>query len=282
MKRPYVISTIDFRHDSYGIVVTHKLCHILRKKGYECYVTPKGLNNKGWDTPTLYNKPEKLRQLMKDGAIAIYPEHSNNKLYSKSPVCWKLFPSDDIISLCFVWNEGYDKLKPVMYVEEFEHKLFNKDGIKKRKGSAIYMGKAVEMFPENIEILNSLRTPETIEITRTPIVYPRKRSDLAKILKRVEVIYTGDPITQLVTEARMCGCPVVYVGKYLPKWIKDATAPEGFSVGLDKKEVEKAYDTVDLFSGVFNQREELQNFYLDKFIEITQNYWINGEEHYGS
>lgn len=273
-KRAYIIYTLDYRNQSHGVRAIHKLCHILRQKGYEAYVTSKVLNNRGWNTPTLFHDRKKLRQLILDGAIAVYPEGNDNVLYSKSPVSWWLLPRDSRIELRFVYHQSFDVNAPVMHVEDFEHELFNTKGTGKRNGEALYLGKGCQI-PGHFRDLEKYRTKDSIDITRDyPRTFPKTRKELAKILKRVKILYTADPASQINAEAMMCGCPVKYVGNSMPKWAKEVNDASGVYY-------EGTEESTRVFREVYAKREAEQDALIDKFIEITQNYWVNGTPDYG-
>lgn len=273
--RPYIIATPDYRNQSHGIRAVHKLCHVLRLKGLEAYVTSKVLNNKGWKTPTIFEKPKLKKELILRGAICVYPEEQPNWLYSKNPVSWRLLPlNSSPIEKVFVYHQSFDATKPVLYIEDFEHELFNTKGVGKRENIALYLGKGW-MWENNIRAIRKMQLdyPKAIMITRDfPKTWPTSRKELAKILKGIELFYTADPSSQITAEVRFCGCPVVYVGDPMPQWAKDINDPEGFAYINTPEEVERAKATVGDFQQKYLKREREQDGVVDNFIKLSQEY----------
>ena len=276
---PYIINTIDYRNSSHGVRVIHKLCHLLRKAGIEAYVTSKVLNNKGWDTPTLFDKQDKIRKLILDGAIVVYPEVWNNLLYSKNPISWRLLPdSSSMIEEVYVYHQSFDPTKKLFYIEDFEHDLFNTDHVGKRSGAAFYIGKGyqwqenVNEYYKEFEKYSGKKYQITRDYQEPKKSWPYKRKDLAKLLKSVEVLYIADPSSQIMGEARFCGCPVVYIGKTIPEWCTNINYPEGFTTENTKESIDKATEGIVQFKEKYQKREEGQQKVFNDFLHFSQTY----------
>jgi hypothetical protein len=101
MKLTYLILTFPFSTNCGGIVVLHKLCHLMRKLGHDAYLWfPEGrshVRNPDYDTPI--GNPNGAGR---EGAIdprdccVIYPEIVHgNPLEAKVPVTWLLYHTGD-------------------------------------------------------------------------------------------------------------------------------------------------------------------------------------------
>lgn len=197
-KIPYIISALDYRTNSAGIVCLHLLCKLLNDLGYEAYTNAK-ITMKG--DPTIWGNEHKLRQMIIDGAIAVYPEiNRTNYLWSKNPVGWLLNKGEfqfEKEGLIFTYSKKYRdcQMFTILQREDF----FVDDKNYNRKYNALYVGKGT---PDSR--INNIKDKVII----TP-AFPKTRKKLAKLLKQCKVLYTYDGTTALGEEARLCGCSIV-------------------------------------------------------------------------
>jgi hypothetical protein len=276
-KRAYIVSAPNFRHNSAGIRAMHILCDILNRKGYEAYVNCEVVCKK-LKTPTLFHKQEKLRKLILDGAIVVYPEWQKNILYSKAPINWQLAPWQTDMEKIFVFHDGFDKTKPQLYIDVSELDIFNEKWIwSKRSGAAIYMGKGTgaEKYC-NFDLVDKEK-----KVTEITYKYPSSRRSLAKLLKSIKILYVADPLTNISSEARLCGCPVVYIGPKALEVHKATYIPAGYAFDSTTEEIQRAKDTLkDFFKIYLKDIGGKQERTVNNFINESQEFWINGTKEY--
>lgn len=243
-KIPYLILAPDYVNSSAGVRALHLLAHLLNSNGYEAHVNSKP--NPLWNESPLV-APTAAGVCPR--AIAVYPEicDSSNPFQCKFQVRWILNkpgylsgPTQyDPEELLFVWDEGFLNLPKDRWltVDLIEGDLFNK---KNRsiapKKDVVWIGKGPQRGVKLEEM-----TKDLTEITKA---WPKKREQLAQLLKKTRTLYTYDDRTSLILEALLCGCEVVLL-------------PEN-----------KKYNIKDFRKR--NHKKELRNF-----IKVTQN-WARG------
>ena len=264
-KIPYIVSTPDYRSDSAGIRVIFKLCTMLKENGYEVYVNAKK-TIKG--VPTIWGNENKLRQMIIDGAIAVYSEITKkNYLWSKNPVGWLLlygsfdFERDGLIfAYDKIYNSGECETLTIVDTEDF----FINDKEYDRKYNAVYLGKG--LYDER---MNNI--PDKVIISRWPKAIPNTRQKVADLLKRCKALYTYDAKTALAAEARLCGCPVMILenGINTLESCKGSYAPV---LGMTNKEIEieKVKEECAEFSKIWWGQKDKNESEVIKFIKLTQ------------
>ena len=240
----------------------------------KAYVTCKKTNF-WFNTPSLFNDKKKLKQLILDNAIVVYPEWMDNVLYSKAPVVWMLALYDRVIEKAYAFHPDMYPNLPALTVPIYNTRLFNMKGAGKRSGFAFYKGKAYLTSQEQCNRADEVFSqPGGIEITR---FYPRSRRKLARILKSVKYFYTIDPATALSTEARLCGCPVVYLGAKMPIQIRETYNSNGMAFNGTKEEIWRAGVTLKDFK--IDESNDWEKTVFN-FVRDTYGYYINGEKEY--
>lgn len=220
-KAPYVIMAPEYRHNSAGVRVMHKLRDLLEERGYHAEIATAG------QAP--------------DSAIAVYPETvSGNPLGGKTVVRYVLFfpgklggdEAYDQNEIIFTYDSRYYRDVPRLKISIIED-FFRNEGLP-RSGGCFYVGKGKDVP----------RIPETDGLTEITRAWPEKRTDLARLLNECEVFYTYDQYTAMADEAELCGCRVVVIGgrdkgdpidtdKQLDEFIRitQAAAPQAKDVG---------------------------------------------------
>jgi hypothetical protein len=258
MNIAYIIAAPDYRRSSNGIHLLHKLADMINKSGYEAYVNSK-VTMKG--VPTVYDKPELLRKLIIDGAIAIYPEaYRKNFLWSKNPVGWYLFVSEPFEfereGLTFTFNKIYKDDVETLTIQDIEP-FFNNESNFERKWNAVYIGKG-----QRDARLDSI--PDKFIINRD---IPDTRKKLADLLKRSKALYTYDAFSYLAAEANFCGCPVVLLENG-----QNRIELRGFSLGMvnDVEDIEKAKSQIEQHNLYYRDIINNSENEVTRFIKITQ------------
>ena len=207
----FVHFTYPYAHYSAGIRVIHRYCHLMRKAGYDAYITSGG-GNPEWDTPVATGP-------LRPDDIVIYPEciRNTNPLGARNIVRYMLyFPTaywgGSIIpatEYCIPYDEylyeetvrhyaGQLTRDDILCIPCLEPGLFKPAG-PKTIAAAYYIGKGAVNYP------SPYLPAGATEITRQ---WPPTRPELARLLQSVTTFYCADHNTALLTEARACGCDV--------------------------------------------------------------------------
>jgi hypothetical protein len=216
MKLTYLILTFPFSTNCGGIVVLHKLCHLMRKLGHDAYLWfPEGrshVRNPDYDTPI--GNPNGAGR---EGAIdprdccVIYPEIVHgNPLEAKVPVTWLLYHTGDNdtnrIKVAYdpLYAANHRDAERLTVVETFpEHcRLPTPDELSAnpREGACFVVRKGT----------GTPRIPETengraVEITNTTV------ENATAVFRRSEVFYNYDAHSFHSIQAALCGCESVIV-----------------------------------------------------------------------
>ena len=207
-KIPYLIITPPYYPSSAGVRMLHKLCHYLNESGYEAYVATDKINPEWNEKMCPF---EIFPRLIYEG-ITVYPEIiKGNQFGAKVVVRYilnhpgllggdKEYDPSEILFTCngetlrrYVPSD--DRILCIPLIEDF----FRDEGLP-RRGGCFYVGKGG----------NIPRIPETNGMRE---IVGMNRREVAQILKTSEIFYTYDNFTMLIDEAKMCGCPVVVIGK---------------------------------------------------------------------
>lgn len=193
----YVIFAYPYTHASGGGKVLHRLCHELRLRGEDAYVTAE-VTNPEWDTPT-------WRDEMTPDVIAVYPEIvRGNPLGAWHVARWVLnvpgklggdgayAPSE----MVFSWDPSFLDGVPLLHLPAVETDIY-RDRHEPRSGALYFVGKGDSGAPPNA-------SPVTLAMRLD-------RYALADALNRAEVLYSLDGVTAMAQIALLCGCPVVIV-----------------------------------------------------------------------
>ena len=192
----YLIWSYDYRHDSGGPKVLHRLCHELNEAGQEAYVGWL-VTNPDWNTP-FHDEP------LSGDWTAIYPEIvSGNPWNAPHVVRWVLNnpgllggdtvydPSETVFTFSPLFMDA-----PVLMLPTIELDIYF-DRHLPREGAVFYVGKGQRTRDiPGTEITNELKADREL---------------LAETLNRAEVLYSFDIISGMTDIARLCGCPVVLI-----------------------------------------------------------------------
>jgi hypothetical protein len=114
-------------------------------------------------------------------------------------------------------------------------------------------------------------TKDSVEITRG-LPDSQTTEEVGELLRKAELFYTYED-TSLITEAILCGCPVILIkNKFFDEepLAKYELGIDGCSFDLDPENIEKAKKSIPLAQKKFF--DSVENFWLqlDNFIKLTQ------------
>jgi hypothetical protein len=290
---PYYIVAPSYTKYSAGISVLHLLCHHLNMKGYPSFIInlKVGIEPKtrpGLVTPILDKDTAEFHIQNKKNPIVIYPDVINgNPLNANCIVRYLLNyagllggdssfePNDMIFSytkkIAQDGNTDQVLFMPISNTDIF----YPLEDQPVRKGSCFYASKYKNFHKGALFDI----TKDSIEITRN-LSNSQTTQEVADLLRKSEIFYAYED-TSLITEAILCGCPVVLIkNKFFDgeTLAKHELGIEGCSKDSDPKNIEYAKQTIGI--GQENFIRAVNNFWhqLDNFIKITQENSSNKSE----
>jgi len=242
--KPYYIFAPEYRHTSSGNRAVYALHRMLIERGYQSYLSS------GRKMPA----PGEM--------IVVKPDIYDNDGSLGRIVRWVMYPMsgarvprDD--EMIFFYLKEFDyKNRGVgrLCVDTTELDLFNNDEQYHRVNECVFVGKG-ERVP---------RIPNTEGLISINLQYPISRKRLAALFKTSSVLYSYDKCTAIISEARLCGCPVCLI----PEDTSYCLVPE---IGIGRiGSMSKAEMTVDQFEAVFKEHVRGLAGDVDNFITNTQ------------
>jgi hypothetical protein len=200
--KPYYIATPSYEYRSSGVRSLHLLCHALNQVGQVASLAAIGdpfFVNHNLNTPVATAYGQYI------DPIVIYPDIvKGNDLQAKRVVRYlmaergkyggdKVFPETDQ-----VWGALPSIAEDVLRIPVSDTTIFYDKGLK-RKGACFYSHKYDKICGNKL-----------LPITNNAKRLEGSLEDLAYILNESEVCYIYE-VTSAMTEAALCGCPVVLV-----------------------------------------------------------------------
>lgn len=248
----FIIYAPPYKDDSGGIIVLHKLCHMLREMGHEAYLWPNQLGVR----PTLwkklrrsiiksvyvtnpeYNAPIASKSDFHANSIVVYSEVDyGNPLSAKNVTRWLLHKPGFHTGIV---NYGKDEL--IFFFDDYciepgysvkpENKLFvlslnscyKNDGTEQRSGSCYMMRKGKGR-------------PIIHDLTDSVLVDGLSHRETAEVFQKSKYFYSYDELTLYSQYAALCGCiSVVIPDKFATReeWVeKHPISKYGIAYGLD-------------------------------------------------
>lgn len=289
-KPNFIIYAPPYKDDSGGIIVLHKLCHLLNELGYPAYLLPNqfGVRPNLWKkirrsfkkppyhTNSEYLAPIATRSLVYENSIVIYSEVDyGNPLAAKNVVRWLLhkpgfhtgevsYGNDELI---FFFDDYC--LEPG-YIVEPDNKLFvlslnacyRADGTEQRSGSCYMMRKG-----KGREIVHDLS--DSVQVDGL------SHQETAAIFKKSKYFYSYDELTLYSQYAALCGCiSVVIPDKFdtRAEWVENHPISKyGIAYGLD--DIEHALKTRDKVADYFSDLEAESRETVTRFAEVAINHF---------
>ena len=283
--RPYVVCSPHYVPNCGGIKSLHALCSAINnREGHTAYITsnrfPPELNCKKIEDCS----GEYLRYLQYNGII-IYPD-----IVPENPArfnsCVKFWLGATQVPTKAQLNISFSKMHEVVhkceyslfiwYIEDFFKEPYP---LTNRIKSCCYAGKGSGIDHSAVVELtgnanNSVNPSGCIRITG---YYPSPRTALVKLLQESKVFFCYDNLTIMMTEARLCGTPVVLMGHWvLPRedFVKrDEFGLDGICLyGEEEIDLEKLKSQLTVFRERYELRKQKTEKELDIFLEVTQNW----------
>lgn len=286
----FIIFTPSYCEDSGGIIVLHKLCHLLNEIGCHAYLCPDrvninpGIKNKidnyfrikKYRTLQEYNTPIVTPEIFHEDFVAVYSETvEGNPLGSKNVVRWLLhkpgfhtgvvdYGPDELM---FVFDEnciepGYD-IDPQNTLSLLSiHGAYNNDGSHPRSGSCYMMrkgaGRALAHNTQNSTKIDGLDHLET-----------------AEIFKKTTHFYSYDEFTLYSQYAALCGCVSIVIPETFnsrEEWVaKHPISKYGIAYGLD--DTQHAIETQHEVSKYFDNLEAESLQAVRQFVEKAREHF---------
>jgi hypothetical protein len=275
MDKKFLIFTPSYNENSGGIVVLHKLCHVLNELGYESYLKPYSYSyevKKGnwklfiwrllkWSllasircfkTNPAFNTPVLKDDTVDDDWIVIYPEVVfGNPLNAKNVVRWLLHqPGFHEGHFFYGKNELYFKFNSAIDDFHFHGSVTSSNELK-----VIHYPLEHYNFdgvaPERVGTAYCLRKGRNKKIvhdvTDSILIDGKSHAEVARIFKKVKRFISYDTYTAYSIFAVLCGCQSVVIpddGVSIDEWYPNETDRYGIAYGFQN--IEEASKTACL------------------------------------
>lgn len=287
---PYYIVSDPYTRVSAGIKSLHLLCHHLNLSGIPAYMIVIGKERSYAEssveadflTPILTQRSARTHFEKGKTPIMVYPETVAGNPYGSPCIVRYVLNFPGLLGgdkeygkneLCF----GYSKIlaattpypKNIICIPASDTRIFfPPDTHVKREGSCFYAskykrehnGKLFEITKHSTEITSRMPNSQSPE-------------EIADLFRKSEVFYTYEN-TALALEARLCGCPAVFLpNKHLESIIGlEAFGSDGFAWGAAPEEIAQAKASVHKANKNYEIAINLFQKQLIEFINLTQVY----------
>lgn len=276
---PYYIQGLDYVQQSAGIRALHYLCHALNESGQEAYISCK-VTAPHLRTPLLTNAVRKRHEAAGREPVVVYPEVvSGNPLSGRTVVRWLLnrpghLAGDKYYSdsdLLFFYDRNFlpeGMQGESLHIPTCDLSLFNNQDNPHDNARDLVCFYANKFLRKGGKLTWHAQNA-------TSLCQDQKlaHAEIAATLRRAKVLYVYEP-TALMTEALLCGCPVVIVETdYLRENLNQTMhMPHcGLIIDDSPEAIAKAKSDVPNFRR-FYEDTLLKDAWiqLDRFIELTQ------------
>lgn len=288
----FIIYTYRYNDDIGGIVVQHKLCHLLNQYGQKAFLWPdykplfdkqnplksslaflkyfrKNLRKKFavnplWDTPVARYKDL-------DNAIVVYAEIvDGNPLKAKNVVRWLLhkpgFHTNKInygpnevyffYLKAYIENISFDvDTNNVLYIPNNREETYYQTNFGKRQGSCYILRKGKGR-------------PIVHDLTDSILIDGKSHQEIAQIFNQVEYCYSYDTYTMYSMYAAMCGCLSIVIPENnvsRDEWLPEVERGYGIAYGMD--DIPYAKKTLPLLQSLLSDAETQTTKEIEHFIE---------------
>lgn len=271
--RKFIIFAPSYSPDSGGVVVLHKLCHLLNVNGYEASIYPSYkttvVHQENWLKPVLsilsaalkfrYWRPFKTkdglntpvfkgrRQDLDDDHVAIYSEGvCGNPLNAKYVVRWLLHQPGYNYDLTCFGNSELMFAYNVAYAQRFElpfSRLANTRLYIPYENLSYYNEDGALPYERRSGVAYCLRKGRdkvrVHDTTDAILIDGMSHVQIAEIFKRVKTFISYDTKTAFSVFAAMCGADSIVIpdpGVSIESWEPQESYRYGLSYGLDNLE----------------------------------------------
>jgi hypothetical protein len=276
----YVIYAPDYNTNIGGVIVLHKLCHLLNQKNEKAVIWPYGLskfNNPSaitFITNPVFNTPLAKQEDL-DSAIVIYPEVvDGNPLSANKVIRWFLHkPGYHTGRVDYGSNELY-----FFYQEAFNDESINKDKSNLLKiihfQKEIYYQKNFSQRDGVCYLLRKGKNRTLVHNTKEAILIDNlSHNEIAEIFNKCERFISYDLYSMYSEYAAVCGCiSIVVPEKELSKtmWLKSNDRP-GIAYGF--QDIEYALTTRKYVKTKLEEAEDETNANLILFIKKSKSFF---------
>lgn len=252
---PYYIYAPEYTQKSAGIRMLHSLCHALNEFGAEAYIVGTPDRVTALRTPLLRRSDVIRHYHHRLIPIMVYPEVvSGNPLKMPFVVRWLLnkpgilsrdnrFAESDML---FTYDKAFfDESLGISHlsIPAADLSVFNNSENPldlEREGACYYAHKYLAAGGQLTEhVLGATSLCQDKQLTP---------QEIAQILRRSSCLYCYEP-TALITEALLCGCPVVMIpSPYLEKNLARPMETPGVAPTPEPEDIERAKQSVHLFA----------------------------------
>jgi len=274
VRHPYYITAPGFSEHSSGIRVLHYLCHVLNLLGYEAYISASQVSQWLW-TPLLSDEVMKRHFITGRKPIALYPEvvrgtplgvGTKVRLLLNLPGKIAGHAEFDDDEITFGYRSAFvkDPATPLLTMPTSDPAQFC-PGLPESQRSGRYV------FFNRLLARGGKLQAVTADAEEISSRKPRSMAELSEIFKRAELLYCYED-GAITLEARMCGCPVVFIpnGTMLPTLPSEDFGGLGAAWGTSEEEIRRAKDTVSQVYPAALKLYEKFDEQLGHFIETTQ------------
>lgn len=277
MKKKFVIFTPPYDENSGGIVVLHKLCHVLNELGFESYVKPYSysyeVNKNNWKrflfnlckwsilsslkrfkVNKAFNTPIYNRSKVDESFIVVYPEVVfGNPMEAKNVVRWLLHqPGFHENHINYGKNELYYKFNSAIEDFYFPGSVTSRNELKVIHYPLEYYN-LTNNSTERKGTAYCLRKGKGKKIihdlTDSILIDGKNHAEVSEIFKKVKTFISYDTLTAYSIFAVLCGCESVVIpdeGVGVEDWYPDEADRYGIAYGLEESNINASLKTANL------------------------------------
>jgi hypothetical protein len=251
----------------------HRLCHWLNEAGYEAYVETTTVHP-DWHERVADEAIQ--RELARDG-IVVYPEvEEGNKLGARRVARFILnipglirgsgvFDGSELLfGYCRLMRRYLPDDRNILTVPVVDQGVFRVDRERRRAGGVYWVGKGADG-----------PGPEVEWMTEITLDWPASWDALADLFRGRTIFVSYANYTQLLVEARLCGCPAAVIpnGRYnrFELLFDTPGGIYGLAWGLAAHEIAHACRSVEFYPDAYRTKVvEAFPAQLHRFIQLTQ------------
>jgi GT2 family glycosyltransferase len=276
---PYYIYAPDFAQHWAGVRCLHYLCHALNEMGEEAYVYPAKGNDTALRTPRLDDDIRRRHFLLGLTPIAVYPEVvSGTPLQAPITARWLLnrpghlggatvHDASELLYYFSEWILPSGMVGQLLTTPTVDTSIFNNDANPddlRRQGSCYYAHKFLAFGGE----IDAAIARDSVSLCQD---VPRSPMEIAGILRKSVVLYCYEQ-SSLITEALLCGCPVIVIATDYweqSKW-PDGYLPTGVALNTEPDALARVRREVGRYRAEFDALSKESWATIEDFVCDTQ------------